>query len=220
MALYSESLYGAEFDSLYGGAVTSIDQHGKDGEARLRSHFDSTDWETLTGIFAARMQPIEQLVQELFTIWRLGFSAGARIDDIGSRLDFPRQGAADPEYNTRLLCQALVIGGLDEHPRTTLLGFLAVVRCLVPTGNVTYSETYPKSFQVILEDIVLDDIPTIEKLLSKSVPATYNGSIYFADSTDFTVDDTTATVATGGGGTADASGTIDVGAPLAFYLGL
>ena len=220
MPLYTETLYGDEFDALYGGSVTTINEHGTDAEDRLRAHFDVTTWETVVGIFAARWQAVENLTQELFTIWRLGASAGARCDDIGERLDFPRQGAADPEYNERLVCQSLVIGGEDEFPRTTLRGLLAVVRCLVPTGDVTYTESYPKSFELTLEDIDLDDIPTIERLLSKSVPATYNGSIYFADDTDFTVDDTTATVVTTGGGTADASGTIDVGAPLAFYLGL
>lgn len=131
--------WGSLYGELWGSAVSLIETHEADAKARLLFQFQKLpDIESMTGILAARFQPIEEMLNSLIGILDIDKSFGSQLDTIGVILGLPRQGFDDPDYRVRLRAVAAIL----LPNRRTVSGLLEMLRILLndPTSTVLDSD--------------------------------------------------------------------------------
>lgn len=209
--------WGDPWEELYGGAISTIEDH--EGEARGRLPFffkDKVTMNTVTDIYAARWQAIENILSEIQTVYDIRTGSGAELDAIGENIGISRLGFDDAFYRVLLATQSgIVIPG-----RRTVEGLLTMVRALLndDTRPIIYSEFPIKSFLVEIVDLTADELEFFPEFLRLTKPATYRAQFIASKTTGFVHDDSSATVTVTGNGYSDASLTIDVGGEYAFII--
>lgn len=131
--------WGDLWGELWGSAVSPIETHEADAKARLLFQFQKLpDIESMTGILAARAQPIEEMLNSLIGILDIDKAYGSQLDTIGVILGLPRQGFDDPDYRVRLRAVAAIL----LPNRRTVTGLLTMLRILLndPTTTVLDSD--------------------------------------------------------------------------------
>ncbi len=206
--------WGDEWGELWGGAISPIETHKEDAQARLLYQFvDATNLISLVCDLAVRAQPIENALNDFIALHDIPTAYGFLLDDLGELLGTPRQGFGDEDFRLRLLVTAQIL----LPSRRTVTGLLTMVRTLVddPAKNIDLTELYPKAFILEVEDLTFDEASLLAPFISKAKPATYNGTFLVVPVDAFGFDDSTATVVTTTFGFGDSTATIVAGGPFA-----
>ena len=168
--------WGDQWGDLWGGKIVEIPNHEEQAKDRLIAFFKSKQKVVdLIGIYAERWQIIENVFEDLRTLFDLDNAFGDIQDKLGSILGIDRMGVDDTQYRVFLKARA----ELFIPKRRTVEGLLQLTRALLndTIRTIGYIEHYPKTFIMTISGITSDEERFFRLFLKHSRPATYNGSI-------------------------------------------
>lgn len=185
--------WGDNWGEFWGGKIVELDDVVGDSHNRLILQWeDSANIKALLEVVADKFQELENITQDLFGAMRLDTSYGWILDSIGGILNLGRGAFSDDEY--RLYLSVLAQFVLPN--RKTVEGLLTATRALLndDVRVIDYSETYPKAFTLVVNDVTDREIEVFPLILRLAKPATYNGVMSIVPAGAFGFDDATSTI--------------------------
>jgi len=126
--------------------IEKIDDYRKDAIARLTSQYAHAErLQELVGLFADRMQGLEDAAYGLLTERWIDTASGQQLDGLGDIVGEQRRGREDPEYRDALVTR-IFLNSASGEPESVI----RAINFLWGTGNVEFQEIYPAKIQIAL----------------------------------------------------------------------
>lgn len=163
-ATRESTLPGAPFVPIPAGQLDAV----RSAVARLWKQFEQQpNWTDLMSILGQAWRDIDAQQGQVRVQQSVANAEGVQLDLIGELVDVRRNGLADPEYRTaiKVQVQTLIGSGTPEQ-------VVAAVATIVGAGQaVTYTELYPATFLVEVEQMTPDQLVVLLSLLCDVPPA-------------------------------------------------
>ncbi|HKL76973.1 MAG TPA: DUF2612 domain-containing protein, partial [Gammaproteobacteria bacterium] len=154
--------------------IQQIATHEADAKDRLTSQYDdATKLQGLVGLWAGRMQGVEDAAYEVLTERWVDVAVGAQLDGMGEIVGEPRLGRTDTEYRAAIEIRVSLNRSGGEPER--IIEFL---RRIAGADKVEYREIHPAKIELyVTSDVSFEDAKRVRDLVPAAV-----GSVYIEES--------------------------------------
>lgn len=156
--------------------ITTIETHEADAVARFTSqYFDAVKLQGLAGIWARRIQALEDAVESVLKERWVPEAIGAQLDELGAIVGEARLGRTDAAYREAIEIRISINQSGGEPER-----IIEYLRRITGATSVIYGEIYPARIEVFIQN----ELTQSQRSNIKDLTPAAIGNIYITTTAD------------------------------------